>query len=157
MNEQETQAQRDKVLEGLGIHTTISKVKVKDKTTGEEREVEARIVSKPDNLTVEALSVFSDHRPCWFKGCQELRDEFNKVIASIPGCPGCKRGKLILKYLPRAKELIKQHYATDKHNTGAKKVSGSGTEGTVRTEEHPSVLRRAAACIAKVFRAGKKA
>lgn len=157
MNEQETQAQRDKILEGLGIHTTLSKVKVKDKVTGEEKEVEARIVSKPDDLTVEALAVFSDHRPCWFEGCQELRDEFNKVIASIPGCPGCKRGKLILKYLPRAKELIKQHYATDKRHTGAEEIPGSGTEGPGRTAKHPSVLRRAAACFAKVFRAGKKA
>jgi len=56
----------------------------------------------------EALAFFSKHAPCWFAGCEELREQYQKELDALPAdCPGCQEGALMRKYIPRIVQAIR--------------------------------------------------
>lgn len=49
--------------------------------------------------------------PCWFDGCEELRQQYEAEIAEMlkanPNCKGCEKGAVMRKYLALAAEKQK--------------------------------------------------
>lgn len=59
----------------------------------------------------EAIKVFVDSVPCWFDGCEKLRQEYKKELEDNklePGCSSCKKGAILRKYLKIAVNILKQ-------------------------------------------------
>lgn len=66
-----------------------------------------RQVTQIDPQTQRAYQFFLPDNPCWFDGCDELREEYEQAVeARGSDCPACKKGELIRKYLPRVLELM---------------------------------------------------
>ena len=56
----------------------------------------------------EIIPFFVDSSPCWFPGCEELREEYRKELEKLgSNCPGCQRGALMRKFAPRVEDAIK--------------------------------------------------
>lgn len=48
------------------------------------------------------MRFFSDHTPCWFPGCEKLRESYKAELAKMEAngdCKGCEKGALIRKYI----------------------------------------------------------
>lgn len=135
-----------------------------------------RILQIPDAY-MAITRFFSDpDAPCNFPGCTAFQAEFKKKIQAAGGssCPACDRGRIIREMTPRVQAAM--GIRLDKHesiviqspqnnepsketnsandNTGSISLSGSGSESSSGTTRRPSLLRRAATCIKKVFRIG---
>lgn len=71
-----------------------------------------RIITIPihiPEIEKQALKVFVDSVPCWFDGCQELRNKYKQELKenSIDeGCSSCKKGPIIRKYLKLAAQAL---------------------------------------------------
>lgn len=54
---------------------------------------------------------FSPSSPCWFEGCEELRERFDAEVQEAQSrageaCSGCLRGPIIRKYVPLVEEAL---------------------------------------------------
>lgn len=120
----------------------------------------------------------STESPCWFKGCEEARAKFKEAIDAAggeTGCKGCTRGRIIQQFTPIVEKLLtedakrvnieekrKQAKKQDEHEkpnvdltpTRTIEVPGLGGKSTTGTEKQPSMLRRAATYLKKIFRIG---
>lgn len=120
----------------------------------------------------------STESPCWFSGCEEARAKFKEAIDAAggeTGCKGCTRGRIIQQFTPLVEKLLtedmkrnnieeKRRHAIQEEPTIVEsqdlvptrtiEVPGLGSSGTARTTDKPSMLRRAAAYIKKIFRGG---
>lgn len=123
----------------------------------------------------------STESPCWFAGCEEVRAEFKKAIDEAGGengCKGCTRGRIIQQFTPLVEKLLtedkkrnnidekrKQAQASteeehEKPNpvdltpTRTIEIPGPGSASAEGTKDKPSMLRRAATYLKKIFRAG---
>jgi len=72
---------------------------------------EAKPVSL-DRNTKELFKFFSPSVPCWFDGCEELREQYKnekqKLLDKHDGnCPACAEGQLVNKYLAIIKQKVK--------------------------------------------------
>lgn len=59
----------------------------------------------------DALKVFIDSIPCWFNGCEQIRDAYNKELkitmdSKSSKCSDCKKGPILRKYLRKAVEIL---------------------------------------------------
>jgi hypothetical protein len=48
------------------------------------------------------MKFFSEHSPCWFEGCEKLRELYKKEVTELESngnCQGCQKGAVIRKYL----------------------------------------------------------
>lgn len=48
------------------------------------------------------MRFFSDHTPCWFPGCDKLRESYKAELAKLESegeCKGCEKGAVIRKYI----------------------------------------------------------
>jgi hypothetical protein len=55
-----------------------------------------------DPAMQKQFKFFSKENPCWFAGCEELRNAYAAELAELekdPNCPDCDKSKLINKYL----------------------------------------------------------
>ncbi len=60
------------------------------------------------------LRFFEEENPCWFEGCEELREAYRKELAAMeedPECSGCEKNKLKVKYLHK----LPDHARAQKH------------------------------------------
>ena len=55
----------------------------------------------------DIIPFFVESSPCWFPGCEELREEYRKELGKLgSNCPGCQRGALMRKFAPRVEAAI---------------------------------------------------
>lgn len=124
------------------------------------------ITSIPDSFQ-ETLRFFLDpeSNPCWFTGCNELREQYKKEKESKADCSECQEGALIRKYSTLVEEAIhrdkiakhelsklnESQQAEWYRNTGAVGVPGIGEGSGGGATQQQGLLRRAAKRIAKVF------
>jgi hypothetical protein len=68
------------------------------------------VIDKVPTREAKIMTFFSPSSPCWFTGCEELRQEYYKELAKIdtPGCPQCMKGSLIRKYQDKIREMWKE-------------------------------------------------
>lgn len=72
-----------------------------------------RVVTIPTSIPEvekEAIKVFIETYPCWFPGCQEIRDAYNRELGeqqNKDGCTSCKKGTIMRKYLAKAVDILK--------------------------------------------------
>lgn len=58
-------------------------------------------------VSKDIIPFFVDSSPCWFEGCEELREEYRKELEKLgTNCPGCQRGALMRKFAPRVEDAI---------------------------------------------------
>lgn len=58
-----------------------------------------RTVTKVSPEQQKILGFFVASTPCWFEGCNELREKYLAEVAAQPaGCPDCQKGAIIRKY-----------------------------------------------------------
>jgi hypothetical protein len=65
----------------------------------------ALIIKNVSDQFARKVQLFNPDIPCWFEGCQQLRDSFFTELAdlNIDGCdPDCAKGKLQRKYMELA-------------------------------------------------------
>ena len=56
---------------------------------------------------LEIFRFFSEHAPCWFEGCEELRKRYSLELAGLPDdCPDCHKGALIRKYADKIGAIL---------------------------------------------------
>ncbi len=67
----------------------------------------AREISTQDR---QHIKFFSKSAPCWFEGCEELREEYAEEIAALEAKTGCKAGcnkaPIMEKYLKRVAQAV---------------------------------------------------
>lgn len=86
---------------------------------GEDGQPVMRMVTIPVHIPEvekEAIKVFVDSIPCWFDGCQKIRDDYKNELKANqlePGCTSCKKGNILRKYLKIAVSILQ---ARDKGN-----------------------------------------
>ena len=86
---------------------------------GEDGQPVMRMVTIPvhiPDIEKEAIKVFVDSIPCWFDGCQKIRDDYKNELQANklePGCTSCKKGNILRKYLKIAVSILQ---ARDKGN-----------------------------------------
>ncbi len=73
-------------------------------------------VSAPQPITPayrRDLRLFTS-APCWFEGCEELRQAYHAELEKLggTGCKGCEKGPLMQKYLKLAAEAQKNDEPT---------------------------------------------
>lgn len=67
----------------------------------------ANNLSPQKNSEVSPYAFFSEHTPCWFSGCEELRKQYKNEIKNLgASCPSCEKGKLNRKYLELVKKCL---------------------------------------------------
>lgn len=59
----------------------------------------------------DALKVFIDSIPCWFNGCEQIREAYNNelkrtVDSKQSQCSDCKKGPVLRKYLRKVVEIL---------------------------------------------------
>lgn len=58
-------------------------------------------------ISKDVIPFFAETSPCWFKGCEELREEYQRELGKLgKGCPECNRGPLMRKFAPRVEDAI---------------------------------------------------
>ena len=67
-------------------------------------------------LEQEVFRFFSLSQPCWFGGCEKLREEYAEAKAAAD-CPKCE-GTLIRKFTPRVRQALQQHHEKEAIHTG---------------------------------------
>ena len=78
-----------------------------DRGYGFERRGGSVFITKVPPLEDLATRALVSATPCWFSGCQELRDEYQKELAALTAdCPPCEHGTLIRKFTERAIALL---------------------------------------------------
>lgn len=112
--------------------------------------------------------------PCWFKGCEELRERYVEALNGIGGasCTGCAKGRLIRQFTPLVQQLLKsseaagrdilyqklaqdpETYNEESIPTRTIQVPGSGSSSAKGTSTWKALLRRATTGIKKIFRIG---
>lgn len=95
----------------LGIQFIEKKVQVKDKDGNPVKDANGndiyRTVNTLASITDEArelMEVFNMNTPCWFKGCQALRDQYT-AEKETQGCKSCS-GAIMRKYMALARPLL---------------------------------------------------
>lgn len=95
----------------LGITFTESKVPAKDKDgkviLDKDGKPVLHTISTLTNITDEArelMEVFNMNTPCWFKGCEKLREQYN-AEKEQSGCKTCK-GTIMRKYMQLARVML---------------------------------------------------
>ena len=86
-----------------------------------EQQGNALLIKDIPDLEREVIRFFSTGRPCWFEGCEQLRKELAETRASKK-CPKCE-GTLIRQFMPRVREAIVKHHASQDNNTGTGEAS----------------------------------
>lgn len=65
-----------------------------------------KIKSAPPEF-LEVFKFFSEHTPCWFEGCEELREQYNKELEDLgDDCKECDKGALIRKYHAKVRSIV---------------------------------------------------
>lgn len=132
----------------------------------------------------EAVYKFLAGNPCWFLGCEQLREELNTAMANAKasGCSECEARSIKRRFIPKIKAAIDAHVAAGGENpktikprpiikinrdvkspaSGEKnsdtrivEVPGSGSASIERTGALEKLLRRTTDCIKKIFRTRK--
>lgn len=132
----------------------------------------------------EAVYKFLAGNPCWFLGCEQLREELNTAIANAKasGCSECEARSIKRRFIPKIKAAIDAHVAAGGENpktikpkpiikinrnvkspaadkeisdTRVVEVPGSGDTCLEGTAAFQELLRRTADCIKKIFRTRK--
>lgn len=159
LNRQYILAQQSESLADSGLRYEIKDIQTFDHATGQFVTTKARVLVKPDQATVNAVVALSHEGPEYdiYPGIKALREQMNKEIANTPGCKGCVRGAILKKYLPRAIMLMQARKSIyeSTNDPGTAQVPTSGGESPAGTPPRKTMLRRAAAYLAKVFRRGK--
>lgn len=146
---------------GLQFDERMIEVEVDDPETGGKKKqlVKTRVLRKPSQDTVNAVTALS-HTPSDFDhvpGIVALREKYQRELAAATGCKGCVRGALLKKYLPYATMLLRERSenhgkAIDSGTAAVPAPGGARAEGAPKRE---TMLRRAAAHIAKIFQGSK--
>lgn len=55
----------------------------------------------------ELLSFFLDEQPCWFTGCEDMRELYKAELGEDASCSSCQKGALIRKYTELAKAAVR--------------------------------------------------
>ena len=131
-----------------------------------------KILHTPPHEKALAAFFANPDAPCNFPGCKEFQRQYKEALKVAGGakCSSCEKGRIMRSMGPNILKamgigLDKTQYsvvqssqnnepATVNQNTGTIEVSGSGSESPAGAVVKPSLLRRAAACIKKVFGAG---
>lgn len=132
----------------------------------------------------EAVYKFLAGNPCWFLGCEQLREELNIAMANAraSGCSECEARSIKRRFIPKIKAAIDAHVASGGENpktikprpiikinrdvksptageknsdTRIVEVPGSGSASIERTGALSKLLRRTTDCIKKIFRTRK--
>jgi len=131
-----------------------------------------KILHTPPHEKALAAFFADPDAPCNFPGCQEFQRQYKTALEAAGGaaCTSCEKGRIMRRMSPniikamglgldKTNDSVVQssqnnESATVNQNTGTVEVSGSGSESTEGALVRPSLLRRAAACIKKIFGAG---
>lgn len=96
----------EKELASFGIEGTTTYVPMKDKNGNpvygkDGKPVYARqfTPTKTPKWFVNTLPVLEGTAPCYFEGCEEIREAYQAELNSIKGCAPCQKGGLIRKYM----------------------------------------------------------
>jgi hypothetical protein len=84
-----------------------SKAYIEEQITTEKNEEGVSVVTGVSPQFQEMMKFFSLDTPCFFEGCEEMREKYKKDLDKLggDGCKGCKKGALIRKYIPFLKRL----------------------------------------------------
>jgi hypothetical protein len=148
-------------------------IKQPDGTTVRRQSI--RILHTPPQERALAAFFADPDAECNFPGCKELQRQYKEALQRAGGsaCTSCEKGKIMRNMGPLvikamgigldntiapAVQSSQSHAVQTKHtaaaNTGTVEVSGPGRESQAGTGNKPSLLRRAAARVAKIFGAG---
>lgn len=101
----------DKQLESLGVSVRTTQVQVKDKDgntviggDGKPLTYTASTMAGISDDARELIEVFNERTPCWFKGCEGLRKQYNEEVGAS-NCTGCS-GATRRKYMALARKLL---------------------------------------------------
>lgn len=96
----------------LGLQFTETQVPVTDSEGNEIKDKDGKVITRTvhtlSSISDEArelMQVFNMSQPCWFKGCEELRQQY-KAEKEANGCKTCQ-GAIMRKYMALAKAMIK--------------------------------------------------
>lgn len=96
----------------LGLQFTETQVPVTDSEGNEIKDKDGKVITRTvhtlSSISDEArelMQVFNMSQPCWFKGCEELRQQY-KAEKEASGCKTCQ-GAIMRKYMALAKAMIK--------------------------------------------------
>lgn len=110
------------------------------------------IVTSVPTLESEVNKFFSPYTPCWFDGCEELRERYNNALEKegmTEDCTGCQKGVIMRKFEPEVRALIQRHAGhTNTRTQPLSRPAGSSQKGS---GEKKSMLRRAADHIASLL------
>lgn len=106
----------------------------------------------------QAVMDFMAGKECWFPGCEELREAYNREYDEAGGdggCTTCQKNKIMRKYVPKIKQAVRDANGyKNKWDTGPEQLPGPGGQGpSGASVVRPSLLRRASSRIKKILRA----
>ena len=131
-----------------------------------------KILHTPPHEKALAAFFADPDAPCDFPGCKEFQRQYKTALEAAGGaaCTSCEKGRIMRSMSPNIIKAMglgldktngsvvqssqNNEPATVNQNTGTVEVSGSGSESPEGTLVKPSLLRRAAASIKKIFGAG---
>lgn len=110
------------------------------------------IVTSVPDLESKVNRFFSPYTPCFFKGCEELREQYKNALEKAgmtEDCTGCQKGVIMRKFEPEVRALIQRHEGyTNTRTQPLPRPNGSGQKGS---GEKKSMLRRAADRVASLL------
>lgn len=166
MTPAELEAARDRHLAAFGVSHKTVETPATDKDgnpvldeNGNQVMTKQLVITKIPEETVKLMTFFTDddNFECWFAGCEGLRAQYKADIeaAGGSGCPDCKRGAIIRKYMPLVREAVKndeQAKNTTVSGTRPVGVPGSAESSGSGAPSSTGLLRRAASYLKKVFK-----
>lgn len=70
-------------------------------------------VIRPSEEDRTIMPFFSMETPCWFDGCEDLREEYKSRLEDMGGvaCKNCDKGRLNKEFITRVKRSLKEQKA----------------------------------------------
>lgn len=110
------------------------------------------IVTSVPALESKVNKFFSPYTPCFFEGCEELRERYKDALEKAgmtEECTGCQKGAIMRKFEPEVRALIQRHEGyTNTRTQPLSRPNGSSQKGA---GEKKSMLRRAADRVASLL------
>jgi hypothetical protein len=67
-----------------------------------------KVIKEVSDVDKEVFRFFSPHQPCWFEGCEKLREQYQAELDKRGGsaCPSCEKGVVIRMFVPKIKKAL---------------------------------------------------
>jgi hypothetical protein len=82
------------------------------------------VITKVSDEDREIFKFFSQHQPCWFKGCEDMRAEYFNRLDQLggAGCSSCQKSGLVKEFHERVKTALQMDKRVREHNEAVKKL-----------------------------------